>query len=196
MPFSTDVNWPQGLLNIFDIGRTECTLEARYNGAYDRLFNYAFEDSFAFFLDPQLAPEETPPCDDIECVRYMAVLNNERKPVLIAQIQDDGWVDSPLSRRMADKKMRLLYNKLSYKCPIRSLYGLSLLGTSLRVYCADTVTGYITPQFVGDPDMRRAQPRNVLEGQWDLDILSKDGLVKMQEIVAYIKGEAANAARQ
>ena len=33
-------------------------------------------------------------------------------------------------------------------------------------------------------------PDNFLEGQWDVDILSPEGLKKMQEIVAYIKAEA------
>jgi hypothetical protein len=33
-------------------------------------------------------------------------------------------------------------------------------------------------------------------GQWYLDILSPDGLKKMQEIVAYIKAEAANVVVQ
>lgn len=61
MPFSTDANWPQGLLNIFDVSRNQnAVLEFRYYGPYDRLFNYAVvEGSFTFFLAPQTAPDDT-----------------------------------------------------------------------------------------------------------------------------------------
>jgi hypothetical protein len=76
-------------------------------------------------------------------------------------------------------------------CAIPRLYGLSLLGTSLRVYCGDKVTGEVTPHFVDCPDVNRILPPDFLEGQWDLDILSPDRLRKMQEIIAYIKVEAA-----
>ena len=70
-------------------------------------------------------------------------------------------------------------------CPIPRLYGLSLLGTSLRVYCGDKVTGEVTPHFVGRPNVDRILPPDFLGGQWNLDILSPaaDGLTKMQKIV-------------
>src|SRR5260370_17974778 len=64
-------------------------------------------------------------------------------------------------------------------------YGLSLLGTSLRVYCGDKVAGEVTPHFVGRPNADRILPPDFLGGQWNLDILSPDGLTKMQ-VVAYI----------
>jgi hypothetical protein len=42
MPFSTDVNWPQGLLDIFNVSRNQnALLDSRYSGPYDRLLNYA-----------------------------------------------------------------------------------------------------------------------------------------------------------
>ena len=76
--------------------------------------------------------------------------------------------------------MRQLYDQTLYNCAIPRLYGLSLLGTSLRVYCADKVTGDITPHFIGHSDVNHILPRDFLEGQWDLDIFP-----------AYIKVEAA-----
>ena len=41
-------------------------------------------------------------------------------------------------------------------------------------------------------------PSDFLQGQWNLDILSPDGLTKMQEIIGYIKAEveAANVVGQ
>ena len=193
MPFSTDVNWPKGLLDIFNISRNKnAPLQSRYYGPYDRLFNYAvIEGSFTFFLAPQTAPDETSTRDAVDFVVFMVVLNQEQKPVLIAEIKDDRWANEADKRRKADTQMRERFDQMLPNCAIPRLYGLSLLGTSLRVYCADKVTGEVTPQFVGRPNVDRILPRNFLEGQWNLDILSLAGLRKMQEIVAYIKAEAA-----
>jgi hypothetical protein len=195
MPFSTDANWPQGLLNIFKVSRNQIApLKSRYYGPYDRLFNYAVvEGSFTFFLALQTAPGETSARDTVDFVVFMVVLNQEHNPVLIAEIQDDRWANEPDKRQRADTQMRQRYDQMLPNCPIPHLYGLSLLGTSLRVYCGDKVTGEVTPHFVGRPDMDRILPPDFLGGQWDLDILSPDGLKKMQEIVAYIKAEASNA---
>ena len=93
MPFSTDANWPQGLLNIFNVSRNQnAPLESRYYGPYDRLFNYAVvEGSFTFFLAPRTAPDETSTRDTVDFVIFMVVLNQEQKPVLIVDIKDDRW---------------------------------------------------------------------------------------------------------
>jgi hypothetical protein len=44
------MNWPQGLLDIFNVSRKQnAPLESRYYGPYDRLFNYVvIEGSFTF----------------------------------------------------------------------------------------------------------------------------------------------------
>jgi hypothetical protein len=187
---------PRGfkLLNIFNVSRNQnAPLESRYYGPYDsdRLFNYAvIEGSFTFFLDLQTAPDETSARDAV--VVFMVVLNQEQKPVLIAEIKDDRWANKPDKRRRADTQMRQRYDRMLINCPIPRLYGLSLLGTSLRVYCGDKFTGEVTPHFVGRPNENRILPPDFLEGQWNLDILSPNGLTKMQEIVAYIKSESAN----
>ena len=195
MPFSTDLNWPQGLLDIFEISRSQNTsLDSRYYGPYDRLFNYAvIEGSFTFFLSRQTTPDETSPLDVVDFVVLMVVLNREQKPVLIAQIKDDRWANKPDKRQRADAQMRQRYDEMLAKSPIPRLYGLSLLGTSLRVYCGDKDTGEVTPHYVGRPHMDRILPPGFLDGGWDVDILSQDGLRKIQEIVAYIKAEATTA---
>jgi hypothetical protein len=196
MPFPTDTNWPQGLLNIFDVccrpkerlTRTPLAVEARYYGPYDKLLNYAMiEGSFAFFLAPQAVPDERYPHDALAFIVFLVVFNKDQKPVLFAMIQNDGWATSPLMRQRADTLMRQQYEQLLYDSPIRHLYGLSFLGTSLRVYCGDKDTGKITSDFVGDSKPDVVLPRDFLEGEWDIDVLSPDGLKKMQEIAAYIK---------
>ena len=198
MPFSTDANWPQGLLNIFDVRSNQnAPLGSRYYGPYDRLFNYAVvEDSFTFFLAPQTVPDETSARDAVDFVVFMVVLNQELKPVLIADIKDNRWANEPDKRRRVDTQMRQRYDQMLPNCPIPYLYGLSLLGTSLRVYCGDKVTGEVTPHFVGRRNADHMLPPDFLGGQWDLDILSPDGFNKMQEIVAYIKAEVVNVVGQ
>src|SRR5258706_14349434 len=74
MPFSTDTNWPQGLLNIFNASCNQNTpIKSQYYGPYDRLFIYiVIEDSFNFFLALQIArPNETSAHDIVEFVVFM-----------------------------------------------------------------------------------------------------------------------------
>lgn len=110
MPFSTDANWPQGLLDIFNINRNQnAPLESRYYGPYG-LFNYALvEGSFTFYLTRLTAPDETSARDVVDLVVFMVVLNQEQKPVLFAEIKDDRWANEPHSRQRADTQMRQLY---------------------------------------------------------------------------------------
>ena len=198
MPFSTDAHWPHGLLDIFNISRNRnAAIESRYYGAYDRLFNYdVVEGSFAFFLAPQTAPDDTSPRDSVDFIVFLVILNQQQQPILLAEIKDDNWVNEPDKRQRADTLMRQRYDQMLFSCPIPRLYGLSLLGTSLRVYYGEKDTGEVTPEFVDRPHARRVFPPDFLEEEWDLDILSADGFAKIQEIAAYIKAEVAYVVAQ
>lgn len=165
----------------------------RYYGPYNRLLNYALTDnSFTFFISPQrLAYAEPFPPESVYPELGLVVCNQDYNPFLFAVIKDDSWATKPYTRLMADAQMREQYfaYQLDYPIPPSQLYGLSLLGTSLRVYCYDKNTDKLAPDIVDCPDANHLLPDNVLEGEWDLDILSPDGLRKMQEIVAYINTE-------
>ena len=76
--------------------------------------------------------------------------------------------------------MRQLFDQMLHKCAIPRLYGLSLLGTSHRVYYGDKATGVVTREFVDRPDARRVLPLDFLKGQWGLDILSPEGFTKIK----------------
>jgi hypothetical protein len=150
------------------------------------------EGSFAFFLAPQALPDET--SDVLIYDVSLVVYNQDQKPVLFAMIKDDRCATTvhAIARQEADTRMRQRYDEILYDCPIPQLYGLCLFGTSLRVYCGDKDTGKITPDSVGHDIRKFSLPHDFLEGEWDLDILSLEGLKKMQDIVAYIKAEVAN----
>ncbi|KAK0449326.1 hypothetical protein EV421DRAFT_1410337 [Armillaria borealis] len=188
MPFSTDTNWPQGLCKIFSICRQQNQpFEYRYYGPYDKLLNYCFEtDSFQFFVAPQYPPSELSARD------FIVVFNEQRQPVLIAEIKDDGWAGKPDFRLAADELVRRRYDFMMPECPLPRLWGLSLLGTSLRVYRGDIATGTLQPDYQARPDPNRILPLNFLEGEWDLDILSQEGFNKMKEIVTDILTASAN----
>lgn len=183
MPFSTDATWPAGLLKIFEICRNELQpLENRYYGPYNKLLTYCFgPDSFDFFVAPQSPPSEFSPRDTVDFVVFLVVYDARRRPVLFAEIKDDAWASRADLRFKADDQMHQRYESMLFDSPIPRLWGLSLLGTSLRVYCGETASGDVTPAFSDRPT--RVLPRNFLEGAWNIDILSQEGFAKMKEIL-------------
>ena len=193
MPLTTDTAWPAGLLKIFEICRHELQpLENRYHGPYLKLLTYCFDpDSFEFFVAPQIPPSEFPPRYTVDPVVFLIVFDIQRRPVLMAEINDDCWAAGPESRLKEVEQMRQRYDSMLFDCPLPHLWGLSLLGTSLRVYRGDVVTGYVEPAFEIRPDPSRTLPRNFLEGAWNIDILSQEGFAKMKEIVGDIVDKAA-----
>ncbi len=83
--------------------------------------------------------------------------------------------------------MRGRFELMLYDCPLPRLRGLSCLGTAVRVYTGDTETGEVQPPFVSTPSPSNCVlPRDFLEGEWSLDILSQEGFAKMKEIVTDI----------
>ncbi|KAF8337875.1 uncharacterized protein EI90DRAFT_3040887 [Cantharellus anzutake] len=189
MPFSTDTSWPEFLLNFFEVVRQQNgSHRSRYPGPYNTLLNYSLtKESFTLLLCPQSTLDEILAHDPVDFVVFYVITTAQQKPVLIAEIKDDRS-DGLSTRLKADAQIRQRYDELLRHCPIPRLYGLSLLGTSLRIYCGHRDTGNITPRFVDRPCVL---PPDFLEGGWDLDILSPAGFNKMQEIVAYVKAEVA-----
>ncbi|SJL07229.1 uncharacterized protein ARMOST_10572 [Armillaria ostoyae] len=194
MPFSVDTNWPQGLSKIFSICRQQNQpFEYRYYGLYDKLLNYCFEtDCFQFFVAPQHPPSKLNAHNAVNFIMFIVVFNKQCQPVLIADIKDDGWAGKPDFRLAADEQVHRWYDSMMPECPLPRLWGLSLLGTSLRVYCGDIAMGTLQPEYQACPDLNHILPLNFLEGEWDLDILSQEGFNKMKEIVTDILTASAH----
>ena len=186
MPFSTDTTWPAGLRTIFDICRRQFQpLGDQFCAPYIKLLTYCFGDSFDFFVAP-------PPGKHTYCETntiFLVVFNARGHPVLMAEINDDTWGNTAALRLKAEDQMHQEYNTMLADCPLPPLWGLSLLGTSLRVYTGDVATGKMEPAFTDCPSS--TPPHDLLEGAWNIDILSQEGFDKMKEIVEDITSNAA-----
>jgi hypothetical protein len=202
MPFSTDTKWPQYVLNTFENHLSDDF------GPYDMLLHYALEDSFTLFVTPQTTyhKNETSPSDPVPWPfsTLLVGMTRRRSPVFFAEIILGEWANDAYCRENAHAQMCRRFNQILPDCPIPRLYGLSLLGTSLCVYCADKVTRRITCHSIPDTHLTLHNPdedilpSDYLQGHWNIDILSPEGLAKMQEIIGYIKAEvgAANVVGQ
>ncbi|KAI8989015.1 hypothetical protein BD414DRAFT_322776 [Trametes punicea] len=146
MPFESDNAWPTGLVMIFDHARARyATFESHYYGPYDKLLNYCFGTSFQFY-------------------------DKNDKSVLIVDVKDDSWAQKAELRYRADKQMRDWYALMLDECPIPRLWGLSLLGTFMGVYCGDTASYDVDPPAIPRPEPVTRVLYPNLAGEWDLDI--------------------------
>jgi hypothetical protein len=151
MSIATDTDWPPGLLTVFKLCRKmQQPFESRYYGAYNKLLSYCFgpSDDFKFIIAPQSPPSLLSPREAIDFVFYMVVCDSSLRPLLFAEIKDDNWVQRPSTRFKADDQMRERFNEMITDCPLPRLWGLSLIGTSLRVYhCDISGSGVVEPKF-------------------------------------------------
>ena len=82
------------------------------------------------------------------------------RPVLVAEIKDDSWADRADLRAEADDWMRQWFNPVLPDCRLPRVYGLSLLGASLRVYVGNVATGKVEPSFATRPSPGRTLPHD------------------------------------
>jgi len=153
MPFQTDNAWPAGLLTIFEHGRARhSTFENCYHGPYNKLLNYCFGSKFTFYVAPQNPPASNSR-DTVDFVVFLVVFNSDDKPVLIVEVKDDSWAQKAELHYRADNQMRDRYGLMLDDCPTPRLWSLSVLGTSVHVYCGDKASydvilgsGYPSPR--------------------------------------------------
>ncbi|KIJ24730.1 hypothetical protein M422DRAFT_237347 [Sphaerobolus stellatus SS14] len=193
MPFETDTTWPPGLLTIFDHGRARSTtLENRYYGPYNKLLDYCFGNTFAYYVAPQKLPTDDNR-ETVDFIVFLVVFDNNGKPVFLLDVKNDNWAQNPELRFRADKQMRERYALMLHDCPVPRLWGLSVLGTSMRVYCGDTQTLNVDPPSIPRPEPSgRVLSHSFLADGWSVDIMSQDGFTKMKEIVTDILTHSNN----
>ena len=190
----TDATWHSGLQTTFKISRQEQPQpdppEARYYGAYNKLFSLYFDTISPYPPHFMVAPNSPPlrlSLRNTDHPKVCFVVSDIRcRPVLVAEIKDDNWVDRADLRAEADDRIRQWVNAVLPDCRLPRVYGLSLLGTSLRVYVGNVATAEVEPAFATCPSPGRTPPNDFLEGAWNVDILSDEGVTKMKEIVGDI----------
>ncbi|KAF9018085.1 hypothetical protein BDZ89DRAFT_1074220 [Hymenopellis radicata] len=129
------------------------------------------------------------PCNSASSIfTVFLAVDNVWRPVMIMDVKDDSWFNRAELRSRADEQMYRHFDRSLAECPLPRLWGLSLLGTSLRVYRGDVATSNINPAF-NRPSGR--MPQDFLEGAWNIDIRSQEGFDKMKEIMADIFENAA-----
>ncbi|KAM5531083.1 hypothetical protein V8D89_015248 [Ganoderma adspersum] len=189
MTFKNDTAWPDGLLAIFTHGRaSKATLERRYYGPYDKLLNYCISESFKFYVAPQ-KPSEDKGRDIFDSISIV-VYDRTDKPVLLVEVRDESWALKAELRYRADENMRGRYGFMLEECAIPRLWGLSLLATSMRLYCGDKETYILNPPSISRPDPWRVLPPSFLANEWGLDILSQDGSERLKEVMNDISSHA------
>ena len=184
MSFLAANAWPVGLLNIFEHDRANrLTFEDRYRGPYDKLLNYCFGNDFTFCVGLYPQPEESR--EDDPLVIFVVFHTPSDSPVLFLEAKDDSWAQKAALRFRADCHMRDRYNFMLSECSLPRLWGISVLGTSMRAYCGDTKEFHVCPEYTQHPrDWSHVLPSACLKREWETDILSQEGLDKMKEIVA------------
>jgi hypothetical protein len=187
MPLLSDTAWPAYLLEIFEEYYSEPWPQERYSTPYNMLLAYcvAGPDPVRFMFGPPVQPRAFKALDSDDFILSLTVrdIRIPPPPVLIVDIRDESRAHSARSRLEVDHHMRQLVESVHAKCPLPRLYGLSFLGTSLRVYVHDAITGETKPT---KGPITGCDPHDSLEGGWDIDILSQKGFDVMKEIVGEI----------
>jgi len=188
----TGATWPSRLRSLFNEARQgqphADPPEARYYGAYNMLFLSCFGGPYLpyFTVAPNSPPLRLSLRHTDHPMVCFVVSDTNGHPVLVAEIKDDSWADRADLRAEADDRMRQWVKAVLPDCRLPRVYGLSLLGTSLRVYVGNVATGEIEPALATCPSSGRNLPNDFLEGAWNVDIISDEGFTKMKEIVGYI----------
>jgi hypothetical protein len=154
--------WPQYIVDF----ASSTKVSGYYFGLYNKLLFNLFDPSYF-----NLAPEKS----DFDTI-YLIIYTRYYRPLLIAHVQNDVSLNG---RVKADQQMRQRYDALLTKCPLSRLWGMSFVGTALRVYYGDVTTGSVVPPS-----------EDHLDQAWNIDLLSAEGFAKVKQIVKLVQNSA------
>lgn len=188
--------WPATFLTYFATLWPQAEARTGYNGLYNTMLFEIFANSrYRVWPERPCREHENPEVgaldpNSMDYGMFFVIRDssNEFLPVFVVHVKHDSWANTADLRSKADAQMRHRLNSLLQDCPIPRLWGLSLLGTTLRVYCGEVSSGKIEPPFEPFPE-GGVVPENYLEGQWGVSILSQEAFGQIKEIVGYISEE-------
>ena len=195
MSFTSDTEWPWKMKLVFEILKQtpiNTAQESRYYPGYNKLLAHCFRDSLDYTVSPQPPPIASR--ESVDSMLWLLVFDGDLKPVLLVEVKDDSWLSRPGTRERADAQMRARFQDILVECPLTKLYGISFIGTKMRVYTGDVAALKLSPPHSPRPDANRMLPIDHLEGEWALDIFSPEGFAKMQEIVRFIRSKGDEMA--
>jgi hypothetical protein len=156
MSFFTDTDWPPYMADFLDASESD----GNYNGFYNSILFHVFDD---FKGNAWVTPEK----HRFNSL-YLTINDNAWNPILITHVGSDV---SPRGRVNADTYIRLKFAEHLSRCPHRRLWGLSFVGSSLRVYCGDAETHTVVPPA-----------EDLVDGAWNIETLSPVGFALIKEI--------------
>ncbi|KAF9043566.1 hypothetical protein BDZ89DRAFT_980572 [Hymenopellis radicata] len=190
IPFENATMWPVELCAVFAAEREGSQHESRYYALYNKLLNWMFP-SWDFVVVPHAVPDFVPGTKTRNTLDFIALLVvGKGKPVMLLVVKDDSYIAKGSTRGRADIQMRHLFNDMLSEikvlgCPPPTLYGISALGTTLRMYQGNTATFKVQP--LADPSLSRiVLPPHYLENQWSVELLSQEGFDEMKKVAANI----------
>ncbi len=165
----------------------------RYYAAYTSLLRELFPDK-KYVISTHFRPHPT--TDETDELTTAAgsqmeftvgvIVKNDVRPLLFVEVRDDFHLLYQDRRHEADQLMRRRIKRLAPISPITHFYGVSFMGTKMRVYSVEVKKGAtIFPRYIPYPPPQ--QDPNVvtfgyLDDAWNPDVLSREGRVRMTQI--------------
>ncbi|KAF9043567.1 hypothetical protein BDZ89DRAFT_1155968 [Hymenopellis radicata] len=180
--FENATMWPPQLLAAFAAEREGSQHESRYYAPYNKLLNWMFPS-----WDYSVVPHAVTGIHSENIIYSIALFVMSRgKLVMLLDMKDDGWIARGSTRDRAEVQIRHLFYDNFNSCSLPILYGISALGTTLRVYKGNPATYEIQPpgRWLALPGT--VLPPHFLENQWSVELLSQEGFDEMKKIAAYI----------
>ena len=154
--------------------------ESKFYGPYNGLLNDLFLKREDFMVVPVYKPSEYAKASVCFIVRH-----NEH-PVLFLEIKPSGHIQHNYSREAADLQIRERFRILFDDVEVPILYGVSAIGTKLRIYTWVKETRRISPNAVPiDPDVASD---TAPAARWGLELLTASGEERLRGVVGHIKG--------
>jgi len=154
--------WPEYIINFASSAKVSNHYFALYNKL---LFNLFRPPDFVFGHEKS----------DINTI-YFIVYTKDYRPVLIVNVQNDVSLQG---RIKGDQQMRQRYDALLTECPLSHMWGMSFVGTALRIYCGDVTTGSVVPPSEDN-----------LEQAWNIDLLSPEGFAEVKQVAKLVQDSA------
>lgn len=142
MTIQQDYAWPTALITALKLG---CST-GHINGACTQLMAYCFLqdlENLNFMVTPDFIYEP-----DTAPTLRLVISDNDYRPFCFAIVKDESWAKDAELRYRADRQIREEYAYMFQRSPISRPWGISFLGTSIRIYSGKTESCEVNPPSI------------------------------------------------